>query len=206
VTNPSAYQPPAPMVVPAFFVKQRITVMVNRYEVIAANPDGSEGPMLAFAEQKRMKLKEEVVFYSDPSKSRRVFSFKARQRLDVHAQHDVHDEHGTPLGMFSKEFGASLLRSTWHLSAPGLEAFGQERSPLIAVLRRIWTFIPYIGDIWVPFVFHFDFVDKATGAPVLTSERRLSIRDKYTVTVPDPRLDFRVAASMAVALDALQSR
>jgi hypothetical protein len=58
----------------------------------------------------------------------------------------------------------------------------------------------------VPFVFHFDFVDTATGQPVLTSERRLAIRDKYTVTVPDPRLDFRVAASMAVALDALQSR
>lgn len=206
MTSPYGYQPPAPMVVPAFFVKQRITVMVNRYEVIAANPDGSEGQLLAFAEQKRMKLKEEVVFYSDPSKSRRVFSFKARQRLDVHAQHDVHDEQGTPIGMFSKEFGASLLRSTWHLSAPGLEAFGQERSPVIAVLRRIWTFLPYVGDIWVPFVFHFDFVDKATGAPVMTSERKLAIRDRYVVTVPDPRLDFRVAACMAVALDALQSR
>ena len=206
MTSPSAFPPPAPMVVPKFFVKQRITVMVNRYEVIAANPDGSEGPLLAFAEQKRMKLKEEIVFYSDASKSRRVFSFKARQRLDVHAQHDVHDEQGTPLGMFSKEFGASLLRSTWHLSVPGLEAFGQERRPVIAVLRRIWTFLPYIGDIWVPFVFHFDFVDKATGQPVMTSERQMSIRDRYTVHVPDPRLDFRVAASMAVALDALQSR
>ena len=206
MTSPSAFPPPAPMVVPAVFVKQRITVMVNRYEVIAANPDGSEGQMLAFAEQKRMKLKEEIVFYSDASKSRRVFSFQARQRLDVHAQHDVHDEQGTPLGMFSKDFGASLLRSTWHLSAPGLEAVGRERNQFIAVLRRIWDFIPYIGEIWVPFVFHFDFVDKATGQPVLTSERRKAIRDRYTVTVPDQRLDFRVAASMAVALDALQSR
>jgi hypothetical protein len=41
---------------------------------------------------------------------------------------------------------------------------------------------------------------------VLSSERRRSIRDNYTVTVPDARLDFRVAAAMAVALDALQSR
>ncbi len=38
---PPAAQPPAAMVVPAFFVKQRITVMVNRYEILAANPDGS---------------------------------------------------------------------------------------------------------------------------------------------------------------------
>ncbi len=45
--------------------------------------------------------------------------------------------------MFSKEFGASLLRSTWHLAAPGVEALGKERRPVIAVLRRIWTLIPY---------------------------------------------------------------
>jgi hypothetical protein len=206
VTLPSAQRPSAPMVVPKFFVKQRITVMVNRYEVIAANPDGTEGQMLAFAEQKRMKLKEEVVFYADASKSRVVFSFKARQRLDVHAEHDVLDENGVPLGYFSKQFGASLLRSTWNLSAPGLEVVGRERRPVIAILRRVWDLIPYVGDIWVPFVFHFDFVETATGATVMVSERQKAIRDRYEVTVPDPRLDFRVAASMAVALDALQSR
>ncbi len=206
MTQFSGSQPPAAMVVPAFFVKQRITVMVNRYEILAANPDGSEGHLLALAEQKRMKLKEEVVFFADESRSRRVFSFKARQRLDVSAEHDVYDEYGNPLGMFSKQFGASLIRSTWNLSAPGIEAVGQERRPVIAVLRRVWDFLPVVGDVWVPFVFHFDFVDKATGAVVLISERQKAIRDRYSVTVPDPRLDFRVAASMAVALDALQSR
>jgi hypothetical protein len=200
------YQHPAAMVVPVFFVSQRITMMINRYEVRAANPDGSEGQLLALAEQKRMKLKEEVVFFSDGSKTRPVFRFKARQRLDVHAQHDVYDEQGTLLGTFSKDFGASLIRSTWHLSAPGLEAVGRERRPVIAVLRRVWDFLPYVGDVWVPFVFHFDFVDTATGQTVLVSERKKAVRDRYTVTVPDPRLDFRVAASMAVALDALQSR
>jgi hypothetical protein len=194
------------MVVPAFFVKQRITVMVNRYEILAANPDGTEGQLLALAEQKRMKLKEEVVFYADEAKSRRVFSFKARQRLDLHAEHDVYDEAGAVLGSFSKQFGASLLRSTWNLSAPGLEAVGRERRPAIAILRRVWTVLPYVGDIWVPFVFHFDFVDTTTGQTVLVSERQKAIRDRYSVTVPDPRLDFRVAACMAVALDALQSR
>jgi hypothetical protein len=199
-------QQPAAMVVPKFFVKQRITVMVNRYEIRAANADGTEGPLMALAEQKRMKLKEEVIFFADESKSRRVFSFKARQRLDVHAEHDVFDESGRPLGYFSKAFGASLLRSTWNLSAPGINAVGRERRPVIAILRRIWDFIPYIGDIWVPFIFHLDFVDTETGQTVLVSERQKAIRDRYEVTVPDSRLDFRVAASMAVALDALQSR
>jgi hypothetical protein len=194
------------MHVPLFTVRQRITMMVNRYEVRGVAPDGSEGPLLAFAQQKRMKLREEVVFYADESRSRPVFSFTARQRLDVRAEHDVFDEHGNPLGWFRKDFGASLLRSTWHLAGPGYEAVGKERRPVLAVVRRLWDFIPYLGDIWVPFVFHFDFVDTATGQPVLISERRKSIRDRYLVNVPDPRVDFRVAASMAVALDALQSR
>jgi uncharacterized protein YxjI len=206
MSTPAPQGPPAAMVVPKFFISQRITVMVNRYEIRAANPDGSEGPLIAFAEQKRMKLKEEVNFFADEAKTRRVFSFKARQRLDVHAEHDVLDEHGNPLGWFKKDFATSLLRSTWHLHAPGVEAVGQERRPFLAILRRIWDFIPFLGDIWVPFVFHFDFADTATGQPVLISERKKAIRDRYTVTVPDPRVDFRVAAAMAVALDALQSR
>lgn len=194
------------MIVPKFFITQRITVMINRYEIRVANPDGTEGPLMAFAEQKRMKLKEEVIFFTDETKTRAVFSFKARQRLDVHAEHDVLDEGGRTLGCFSKQFGASLLRSTWNLAAPGIQAVGRERRPTLAILRRIWDFIPYVGEVWVPFVFHFDFVDTATGQPVMTSERIKAIRDRYEVTVPDPRLDFRVAAAMAVALDALQSR
>jgi len=153
-----------------------------------------------------MKLKEEINFFTDESRTRRVFSLKARQRLDVRAEHDVFDEAGRPLGYFSKQFGASLLRSTWKVSAPGLEAVGRERSQLIALLRRVWNWIPYLGDVWVPFVFHFDFADAATGQPVMTSERIWAMRDRYEVTVPDQRLDFRVAAAMAVALDALQSR
>ncbi|GAA5144824.1 hypothetical protein GCM10023321_01800 [Pseudonocardia eucalypti] len=196
------------MYVPRFFVRQKITLMVNRYQIFAANPDGSESnQLLAFAQQKRMKLKEEVIFYADEAKTRPVFTFKARQRLDVHAEHDVYDEFGTPLGYFSKQFGASLLRSTWNLAGPnGLDAVGTERRMSIAILRRIWDFIPYLGDLWVPFVFHFDFTDKATGQPVLVSERKKAIRDRYIIDVPDPRVDFRLAAAMAVALDALQSR
>ena len=77
---------------------------------------------------------------------------------------------------------------------------------VIAVLRRFWGFIPYLGSVWVPFVFHFDFIHEGTGQTVMSSQKKIAFRDRYTVTVPDPGLDFRVAASMAVALDALQSR
>jgi hypothetical protein len=192
------------MSVPAFSMMQRITLMANKYELIATNPDGTDGPLLAFAQQKRMAFKEEVTFYTDDRKSQVVFSFKARKRLDLGSGYDVFDASGQPIGWFKKEFGKSLLRSSWQLTAPGLETDGTERNPTIAIVRRVWELVPI--DIPLPFIFHFDFKDRATGQPVLSVERKVSIRDRYRVTVHDPRLDFRVAAAMTVALDALQSR
>jgi uncharacterized protein YxjI len=187
----------APMHLPQFFVKQKLTMMVNRYEINEANPDGTVGRLMAVAQQKRMAFKEQVTFYRDDKRTEPVFSFQARQVMDMGAGYDVRDGAGAPLGMFRKDFGQSLLRSTFHLSGPGLEATGQERNQVVAVLRRFVDF---------PFAFHFDFKDQQTGAVVMSSERQMSLRDRYVVTVPDPRLDFRLAASMAVGLDALLAR
>lgn len=193
-----------PTHLPTFYVRQKITVMVNRYEIL--EPDGAGGMRLvAFAQQKRMSFKEKVTFYRDQGKNEELFSFKARQGLDVRAEHDVYDYAGNPIGYFKKQFAASLLNSTWTLSYGGVNAVGTERNQLVAILRRFWEFIPIIGDVWIPFVFHFDFKNEA-GEIVMSSERTMSVRDRYTITVPDESLDFRVAASMAVALDALQSR
>jgi len=194
------------MYVPAFSMKQRITMMANKYELITTNPDGTDGPLLAFAQQKRMAFKEEVTFYADDTKSQVVFSFKARKRLDLGSGYDVFDAGGQPIGWFKKEFGKSLLRSSWQLGAAGLQTNGTERNPTIAIVRRLWEFVPFIGEIPLPFIFHFDFTELETGQPVLSVERKVSVRDRYRVTVHDSRLDFRVAAAMAVALDALQSR
>ena len=184
------------MHLPTFFVSQRLTMMVNRYEIRAAGPDGSPGQLMAMAQQKRMAFKEQVTFYADEQRVRPVFSFKARKAIDLGSGYDVTDEAGAPLGFFRKDFGKSLLRSTFHLSGPGLEATGQERNQLVAIARRLVDF---------PFAFHFDFHD-TEGQLVMSVERQFSMRDRYTVTVPDQRLDFRLAAAMAVGLDALMSR
>jgi uncharacterized protein YxjI len=190
-----------------FTVAQKITMMVNRYEIRAANDDGTPGELLAFAQQKRAAFREQVTFYRDESRGTALFSFKARQRLDVGATYDVMDATGQPIGSFRKDFRASILRSTWHLEAAGVQARGSERSAGIAVARRIWEMLPVLEAIPSPFRFHFDFdFINPDGQTVMTSERGRSLRDRYVVTVPGARLDGRVAAAMAVALDALQSR
>lgn len=191
-------------------VHQRITPMVNRYAVHALGTDGQEGPLIAFAQQKRLALKEEVTFYADEHRSEPpLFAFRARSRLDVNAGHDVTGPGGEPIGWFKKQFRKSLTRSTWTLGYPalGLEAVGTERSQGVAIVRRIWNVV--LEDVPGPWRFHFDFRTD-DGVLVMSSERRKTLRDAYDVELPElpdgSRLDWRLGAAMAVALDALQSR
>jgi uncharacterized protein YxjI len=187
----------AEMYLPSFVVRQRFALMINRYEVYATGSDGGLGQLMGLAEQKRMAFKEQVSFFSDDSKTRKVFGFKARKVVDLGSGYDITDESEQPIGFFRKEFGASLLRSTFHLEGPDFQGAGQERSQRVALLRRFTdiSFLPI----------HFDFVDPA-GKPLMSVERQFSVRDQYAVTVPDDRVDFRVAAAVAVGLDALMSR
>ena len=187
----------AAMHLPTFYLKQKFAMTTNRYELLMANPDGSFGQSLGVAQQKRMAFKEEVTFYADETKARPVFSFKARKAIDLNAGYDIFDEGHQQIGFFRKDFGKSLLRSTFHVEGPGYTGTGQERSQAVALIRR-FTDIPFLP-------IHFDFVTPE-GQPLLGVERQGSVRDRYTVHVPDPRVDFRVAAAIAVGLDALMQR
>lgn len=187
----------AEMYLPHFVVKQKLTMMVNRYEISESDAGGSPTRLMAFAEQKRMAFKEQVTFFSDASKARPVFGFKARQAFDLNAGYDITDESGRQIGYFKKDFGASLLRSTFHVEGPGFAGTGQERNQLVAILRR-FTDLPFLPV-------HFDFLDGA-GQPLFSVQRAMSVGDRYQVSVPDRRIDFRVAAAIAVGLDALMAR
>ncbi|MFI5843560.1 hypothetical protein ACIA8K_28030 [Catenuloplanes sp. NPDC051500] len=182
-----------------FHVRQRVRLMVNQYEVRAVQPDGSEGELIAFAQQKRLAFKEQVTLYTDDSKQVPVLGFKARQVLDLGATYDVTDPSGAPIGLFRKDFKASLLRSTWIVEQPSVGAVrGQERSQAVAILRR---FVDSLS--WLPY--HFDFVTPS-GEVVFSVVKQWGFRDKYVVSVPNPYIDRRLVIAMAVALDALQSR
>lgn len=182
---------------PRLLVRQKITMMVNRFEIFEADAStGAQGQLVAFAEQKRFAFKEQVTFFADASRTRPVFSFKARQVMDFGAGYDIRDEAGTQIGFFKKDFAQSLLQTTFHVEGPGYQGTGKERSMLVALLRRF-------ADLPLPI--HFDYVD-AAGAPLLSIQRKFAVRDQYDVQVPDPRVDFRVAAAIAVGMDVLMDR
>jgi uncharacterized protein YxjI len=188
-----------------FHMHQKITMMVNRYEIFADDGRGEPGPLVAFVEQKRMTFKEQVTLYTDSSKQFVLAAFKARKVIDLASAYDVTTVDGQSIGVFGKKFGKSLLRSTWQLDQPGQgTVMISERSMAMALFRRIWDFIPWVGDLPFPWKYHFDFT--RDGAPVGLVEKKTRFRDHYLVRIDDPNLDRRLVLAQAVALDALQSR
>lgn len=179
-------------------VKQRVRLMVNQYEIRAVGPDGGEGELVAFAQQKRMAFKEQVTLYTNDTKQQPVLSFKARQIIDLGATYDVIGADGGVIGAFRKDWKQSLLRSTWHVEQPGIGVVtGQERNMVVAVLRR---FVDSLS--WLPYHFEFMIGDQ----PAFSVEKKWGLRDKYVVSIRHPQLDRRLVIAMAVALDALQAR
>ena len=180
-----------------FLIRQRLTLAVNRYEIWRSDASWAAIEQVAFAQQKRMKLREEVLFFADESRSEVRFSLQARNVMDLASVVDVRDAFGQVIGGFQKDFTQSLLISTWHVEQPGLpRASGRETSTAYAIIRRL-------GFELVPYNFAFTTED---GSVVMTVVRRWGVRDAYQVTIEDERFDARVLLAMATGLDMLQNR
>lgn len=182
-------------------IRQRVMMMVNRFEIERKGQPGLAG----FIEQKRMKLREEIVMYTDETKSSVVAMMKADRALDVAAVNRVTAGDGTPVGAIRKEFAKSLVRSTLTVLGPEDETLGTaaERSSGVAIARRISDFLPY-GEM-IPWQFHFDVV-APDGAQIAAVDRQRKLRDQYDVTFEEDRLDWRLAALLGVAVDVFLGR
>ncbi len=204
MTSADARPTPSPAPV-RFHVQQRVTPFQNSYRVLA-DDGGAPGALIAFAQQKRLAFKEQFTLFRDERRAQPVLTIVADRRLDIRSAMTVRDPAGTVVGVLRKRGAASLLRSTWEAEQPGRPpVVVQERSLAVALLRRLWGLVPWVGDVPLPWVFHFDGVD-ASGETVLTHTRRWGLRDRYVLEVRPDRLDPRLAIALAVCLDALQKR
>jgi hypothetical protein len=192
-----------------FQIRQLIRPIANLYEVSLLDGAGQPGAPVAYVRQKRLKIREDIRFYEDEQQTRELFAIKARTVFEFAGVHDVVDAQGGKIGVLAKQFRRSLVRSTWEVQdASGEVVIGaQERSVFLAVLRRVWGLIPYVGDIPFFIPFHFDFT--VDGQTVGSANRPIGLADKYVIDVsgvPAERLDRRLVVAFGVALDALQDR
>jgi uncharacterized protein YxjI len=193
----------------SFFLRQRIRPVVNQYEFSLAEGE----PPFCFVEQKRFKFKEDIGFFADDTKTVELMRLKARQRFDPAARYDVTEPDGAQrIGQIQKQFGSSLLRSTYTLyDAAGNEtATARERSLAVALFRRLAGFLPYVGNFadWLPIPYHFTITRDGELLGV-QSRQRWRLHDSYDIdlTADTARtLDRRLVLALAVGLDALQAR
>lgn len=194
-----------------YHIHQKLTAFANQYRIFE-DADGKPGNLIAFAHQKRLAIKEQVIFYSDESKQEVAFTLKARNIMELAGTYDIRDAHDEILGSLRKQFKASLFNSTWHIhhqASDDVFLICQERSAALAALRRVWGFIPVIGELPVLFKYHFDFIDPALKTTVGAYTKVTLLRDQYALTIEDATLeniDWRVLVAQGVALDMLQSR
>jgi uncharacterized protein YxjI len=196
---------------PTFKIEQKITPLANQYRVYdGASADAAK--LVAFVHQKRFALREKFEVFADESKTSAIFTVQARQVIDLGARYDIKTPDGQLLGVVGKRFGQSILRSTWEIFAPGKEAKAlflvRERSAALAVVRRLWSFLPILGDIPFFVRYHFDFI-AADDQVVGSYSKTTTLLDHYELSVTDPaaaQLDWRVFVAIGIMLDALQSR
>jgi uncharacterized protein YxjI len=184
-----------------FVIDQLIRPMANLYRI-------SAGPTpVAFVRQKKMAIKEDIRFFSDENQTHELWRIKARSMMELSGRYDVTTPEGEKIGVLGKVFGKSLLRSTWQIfdSADQEVAIAMERSMPVAILRRVIDAVPYGDFVPIPFHFTIDAGERHVG----DLNRRFGYRDTYDLDVSgdvERTIDRRLAVTLGVALDALQSR
>jgi len=177
---------------------QRLTVMKNVWEL--SRTDGPSPVTVGKISQARMKLREHVTC-TTPDGAAVVFTIKARSVIELGGTYDIADGNATPLAVMTKDFKASLGRSTYRIQTPTGNWTVTETNPTLAFVRRIVnvvTNIPWLLRI------QFSILDE-NGTPVGHVKRaNMRIRDTYDIAVTDDRLDQRVA--VGVAVDAFMNR
>ena len=178
-------------------LRQRLTAVKNRYDIVRADP-GTPEANVGFVEQKRFTLKERITVFTDETKNEVLFTIGARNIMEIKGTYDIDDVNGQRLATITKEFGKSLMRSTYTVETPLGNLTVTERSMAVAILRRVQNNIP------LPIRFD---VKAPDGTAVATVDRKIMrLRDLYYIRVYDDRLEWRLAAAIGVACDAFMNR
>ncbi len=153
--------------------------------------------VIAYSKQKRFKLKEDIVLYTDETCAQPLLSIKARSIIDFGATYDIVDAiTGENLGAAQRKGFKSIIKDTWKI----LDANGNEYAELvedsIAILRR---FVPFI-----PAKYHFNVPGQHD---IMMYQRFNPIIKKTDILIPDGHpLDRRVIAAVALLNSVIEGR
>jgi uncharacterized protein YxjI len=157
----------------------------------------SNDQVIAYSKQKRFKLKEDIVLYTDESCAQPLLAIKARSIIDFGATYDIVDAvTGENLGAAQRKGFKSIIKDTWKI----LDANGNEYAELVedsvAILRR---FVPLI-----PAKYHFSVPGQHD---IMMHQRFNPIIKKTDILIPEGHpLDRRVIAAVALLNSVIEGR
>ena len=153
--------------------------------------------VIAYSKQKRFKLKEDIVLYSDETCTQPLISIKARSVIDFGATYDIIDmTTGENLGAAQRKGFKSIIKDTWKI----LDANGNEYAEFVedsnALLRRFVSLIPA--------KYHFSVQGQHD---IMMNQRFNPFIKKTDILIPQGHpLDRRVIAAVALLSSAIEGR
>lgn len=185
-------------------IRQKTSWGKHRYRVYL-DEEGKPGPLVAYVDEDKKAIKDNGFLYRDERCDEVLARFRARKLIDVAAAFDVETPDGTPIGSFQRQVKRSFYRSTYTLEQVDRPPIiVSERNKVVAILRRLWTLLPAVGDFPFPVRYNFDFV--RDGVVVGGVERTGRLADNYLAWTDDAWLDRRLLIVMGAALDFRQGR
>ena len=124
------------------FLKFKITTLASDFTITDRNENS-----LAYVRQKMFKLKEDVVVFSNESKSQENFRIRANQWIDFNASYAITDSFGKNLGKIARKGMRSIWKATYNIfdHNENQKYKVQEENAWVKVFDGIVSDIPIIG-------------------------------------------------------------
>ena len=107
----------------------------------------ANGNTTAYVSQKMFKLKEQIVVYSDESKSKEIFKIDANKWLDFNTAYNFTSSDGVELGKVARKGWRSLFKAKYELYDENdkQDLVIQEENAWVKVVDSLFGEIPILG-------------------------------------------------------------
>ena len=116
----------------------KIGTLANDFEARDA-----QGITLAYVYQKMFKFKEEILVYTDTSKSEVLYTIKADSWLDFSAAYCFYDKKGEELGKIVRKGWKSIWRSNYQI----IDKYSQEQFNIMEESAWVKVMDGFLGEI-----------------------------------------------------------
>ena len=123
--------------------KFKITTLSSDFNITDRN-----GNYVCYVRQKMFRLKEDVIIFSDETRTKELYRIKANQWIDFNASYSItHQRDGSSIGVLARKGMRSLWKSTYNIldSNKGSKYSITERNAWVKIIDGMVGEIPVIG-------------------------------------------------------------